>query len=169
MNPDIHIIVRTRYMSELHDLLELGANDVIPEEFETSIEIFSRVLKEYGIPRHVIHRRVGEVRSEGYQMLRAPSVAPVEMHDIAEALAGAETETLIVEADSPAAGKTIGELKLRSLTGTTVVAAVHEGRTEINPGPQLRIQADDVLVLMGSSEQIERAVAYINSSKEAVK
>lgn len=169
MNPEIHIIVRTRYMSELQDLLELGANDVIPEEFETSIEIFSRVLKEYGIPRHVIHRRVGEVRSEGYQMLRSPSVAPVEMHDIADALAGAETETLIVEGDSSAVGKTIGELKLRSTTGVTVVAAVHEGRTEINPGPQLRIQADDVLVLMGSSEQINHAVEYINSSKESVK
>ncbi|HYE14884.1 MAG TPA: cation:proton antiporter, partial [Pyrinomonadaceae bacterium] len=36
MNPDIHIIVRTRYMSELQDLRALGADDVIPEEFETS-------------------------------------------------------------------------------------------------------------------------------------
>ncbi|HKS28209.1 MAG TPA: cation:proton antiporter [Pyrinomonadaceae bacterium] len=165
MNPDIHIIVRTRYMSELQDLVELGANDVIPEEFETSIEIFSRVLKEYGIPRHVIHRRVGEVRSEGYQMLRSPSVAPVEMHDIAEALAGAETETLVVEDASPAVGRTIGDLKLRSLTGVTVIAAVSEGRTEINPGPQLRLQGGDVLVLMGSNEQIDRAVDYINPSE----
>jgi CPA2 family monovalent cation:H+ antiporter-2 len=169
MNPELHIIVRTRYMSELQDLLKLGANDVIPEEFETSVEIFSRVLKEYGIPRHVIHKRVGEMRSEGYQMLRSPSVAPVEMHDIAEALAGAETETLIVEEGSPAAGKTIGELKLRSLTGVTVIASVREGHTEINPGPQLLIQPDDVLVLMGSSQQIDRAVEYINSSEKAAK
>src|SRR5688572_28876638 len=68
MNPDIHIIVRTRYMSEMSNLVELGANEVIPEEFETSIEIFSRVLREYGIARQVIQRQVTAIRSEGYQM-----------------------------------------------------------------------------------------------------
>lgn len=164
MNPDIHIIVRTRYMSELHDLLELGANDVIPEEFETSIEIFSRVLKEYGIARHEIHRQVAEVRSGGYQMLRTPSLPLVSVDEIAEALGGASTETLLVERGSPAAGRSIGELRLRSTTGVTVVAVVHEGRTEINPGPQHRIEEDDVLVLLGSPEQIDRAVEQINSA-----
>ena len=58
MNPDIHIIVRTRYMAEMADLHQLGANEVIPEEFETSIQIFSRVLREYGIARNVIQRQV---------------------------------------------------------------------------------------------------------------
>ncbi len=105
MNPDIHIIVRTRYMSEISDLRELGANEVIPEEFETSIEIFSRVLREYGIARHVIQRQVAVIRSEGYQMLRMPSLPIADMNEIAEALKSASTETLLVEADSFAVGK----------------------------------------------------------------
>src|SRR5262249_15417905 len=62
LNPHIHIIVRTRYMSELPDLYKLGAEQVIPEEFETSIEIFSRVLREYGIARNVIQREMEEIR-----------------------------------------------------------------------------------------------------------
>src|SRR5256886_5968013 len=44
INPGVHIIARTRYVVEIPELLRLGANDVIPEEFETSIEIFARVL-----------------------------------------------------------------------------------------------------------------------------
>jgi CPA2 family monovalent cation:H+ antiporter-2 len=167
MNPDIHIIVRTRYMSELQDLLNLGADDVIPEEFETSVEIFSRVLREYGIARHVIHRQVGEVRSEGYQMLRSPSLPPAGASEIADALEGASTETLTVGSDSPAVGKTIGELKLRSTTGVTVIAVVREGRTEINPGPQQRIQEGDALVLLGGPDQIDRAVEHIEAKEEA--
>jgi len=166
MNPDIHIIVRTRYMAELQDLLRLGANDVIPEEFETSIEIFSRVLREYGIARDVIRRRVEEVRREGYEMLRTPSLPTVEMRGIAEALSSASTETLLVEPDSPAVGKTIGGLKLRSRTGATVIAVVHEGRTEINPGPERKLEAEDVLVLLGSPEQIEIAASQITSSED---
>jgi len=39
MNPKVYIIVRTRYLQELKPLYDLGANEVIPEEFETSVEI----------------------------------------------------------------------------------------------------------------------------------
>jgi CPA2 family monovalent cation:H+ antiporter-2 len=46
-NPRLHILVRTRYAAEVEDLLKLGANEVIPEEFETSIEIFAKVLHHY--------------------------------------------------------------------------------------------------------------------------
>ncbi|HZG53797.1 MAG TPA: cation:proton antiporter [Pyrinomonadaceae bacterium] len=164
MNPDIHVIVRSRYMAELQDLLQLGADEVIPEEFETSIEIFSRVLREYGIARNVIGRQVEAVRSEGYQMLRAPSLPHVQMSEIAEALAGASTETLVVDADSRAAGKTIGDLKLRSKTGVTIIAVVRDGQTDINPGSELRLQAEDVMVLLGSPEQIDRAIEHFNAS-----
>jgi CPA2 family monovalent cation:H+ antiporter-2 len=168
MNPDIHIIVRTRYMSEISDLRELGANEVIPEEFETSIEIFSRVLREYGIARNVIQRQIAEIRSEGYQMLRMPSLPIVDMSEIAEALKSASTETLFVEANSTAVGKTIGELKLRRTTGVTIIAITRDGHTEINPGPETTIQAEDVLVLLGGAEQIDLAIEEINGAKEAV-
>jgi CPA2 family monovalent cation:H+ antiporter-2 len=164
MNPDIHIIVRSRYMSELPDLLSLGADEVIPEEFETSVEIFSRVLREYGVARSVIQRQVEAVRSEGYQMLRVPSLPHVGMSEIADALDGASTETLIVAADSPAVGKTVGELMLRTKTGATIVAAVRDGSTDINPGPDLRLRAEDVLVLLGRPEQIDLAVEQLNAS-----
>ena len=79
LNPDLHIIVRTRYMSEVGELFDLGASEVIPEEFETSVEIFSRVLKQYGVSRQSIEQEVEEVRKEGYAMLRSTSPPPVEM------------------------------------------------------------------------------------------
>ena len=166
MNPDIHVIVRSRYMSELQDLLQLGADEVVPEEFETSIEIFSRVLREYGVARDVIRRQVEAVRSGVYQMLRAPSLPHDQMSEIADALAGASTETLVVGADSAARGKSIGELGLRSKTGATVIAVVRDGRTEINPGPQLTVQPEDVLVLLGSPSQIDRALEEIGAPGE---
>jgi CPA2 family monovalent cation:H+ antiporter-2 len=168
MNPDIHIIVRTRYMSEISDLRELGANEVIPEEFETSIEIFSRVLREYGIARHVIQRQIAAIRSEGYQMLRVPSLPVFDMTEIAEALKSASTETLFVEADSLAVGKSIAELKLRKKTGVTIIAITRQGHTQINPGPETTIQAEDVLVLLGGAEQIDLAIEEINGVSEAV-
>jgi len=58
LNPDIHILVRTRFMSQVEELKSVGADQVIPEEFETSIEIFSRVLKEFNISHNVIEQQV---------------------------------------------------------------------------------------------------------------
>jgi monovalent cation:H+ antiporter-2, CPA2 family len=161
MNPALKIIARTRYMSELPELYALGADQVIPEEFETSIEIFSRVLQEYGVSRRVILREVEAVRSEGYQMLRSNSLPLVELSKIAEALAATSSDTVAVGADSPAAGRTLRELDLRHRAGATVTAVVREGRTEINPGPEFRLAAGDLLVLLGQPEQLELAAALV--------
>jgi len=69
-NPDIHIIVRTRYVAQVDDLIKLGANEVIPEEFETSIKIFSRVLHQYHVPKNVITEHIEHIRSGQYSALR---------------------------------------------------------------------------------------------------
>ena len=164
LNPDIHIIVRSRYMSELQDLRQLGADDVIPEEFETSIEIFSRVLREYGMARSVIQRQIDAVRSEGYQMFRLPSLPADGVTEIADALKSAATETLLIEGDSPAAGKTIAELRIRKRTGVSVIAITRDGHAEINPGPDTRLEHGDVLLLLGGVEQIDRAIEEVFGS-----
>jgi CPA2 family monovalent cation:H+ antiporter-2 len=161
MNPDIHIIVRTRYMSELEDLYGLGADQVIPEEFETSVEIFARVLQEYGIARGTIERHVEAIRREGYQMLRSPLLPIVEMSDIAEALSAASTQTVRIGAGALAAGRTVGELDLRKRTGATVIAVSRGGVTDVNPGPEFRLEVGDVVVLLGSDEQIGLAIDHI--------
>jgi CPA2 family monovalent cation:H+ antiporter-2 len=162
MNPRLHIIVRTRYMSEVSDLMRLGANQVIPEEFETSIEIFSRVLREYGVTRNIIAREVEAIRGHGYEMLRSASLPLAELDKIAEAFAEISTETIFVNARSSAVGQTLKELDLRGRTGATVTAAVRNGDTEINLGPQFRVAPDDILVLIGKPDQIKRAIDLID-------
>jgi CPA2 family monovalent cation:H+ antiporter-2 len=69
-NPQLFIIARTRYTAEVDDLLKLGADEVIPEEFETSIEISSSVLSRYQTPRDVISNLVDVIRKDGYKVLR---------------------------------------------------------------------------------------------------
>ena len=158
LNPEIHIIVRTRYMTEISDLLMLGANEVIPEEFETGIEIFSRVLRKLGIGRHAIQHQVEEIRSEGYEMLRTPSLPAIDLGKISEALSAASTETVQIEHGSPAAGKSIAELRLRKLTGVSIIAIVKDGDSDINPSPETVINEGDVVVLIGTPEKVDQAI-----------
>jgi len=69
LNPGVYVIVRTRFLPEVKTLHGLGADEVIPEEFETSVEIFARVLQKYLVPRDEIEKYIDEIRSEDYDML----------------------------------------------------------------------------------------------------
>jgi len=69
LNSKLYVIVRTRLVSEVDELEKSGANEVIPEEFETSIEIFTRVLEQYRIPRNVVNAQIKVIRDENCSML----------------------------------------------------------------------------------------------------
>jgi monovalent cation:H+ antiporter-2, CPA2 family len=162
INPQLEIIVRTRYISQMPDLKLLGASQVVPEEFETSVEIFSRVLRSYSVSRNVIAREVDAIRSENYQMFRESSLPLAELDKIAEAFASSSTETVFVSEHSLVVGKSLKDLNLRGRTGVTVTAAVRDGDTVINLGPEFTIQSDDILVLLGNAKQLEGAVEIID-------
>ncbi len=163
LNEKLHIIVRTRYVAEITELFELGASEVIPEEFETSIEIFSRVLHRYGIPRRVIEQQVGRIRQQGYEMLRSAVTPAVPMNAAKVDLEGASTETIVLAEDSPAIGRNLGELDVRGQSGATIIAIVSGGETKISPGANYRLSPGDTVVLLGPPEKIARAISLIQS------
>ncbi len=70
LNPNIFIAARTRFVQNVQQLYKLGADEVIPEEFETSIEIFSIILKKYGIEKEKIDYIREEIRRDCYSMFR---------------------------------------------------------------------------------------------------
>jgi monovalent cation:H+ antiporter-2, CPA2 family len=161
LNNKIYIVVRTRYTSEITELLKFGADEVIPEEFETSIEIFSRVLLRYGVDRHTIENQIERVRRQGYEMLRSPSIQRVEMSNLNAALQAATTESVKLNSTSPAVGKNLGELNLRNATGATLIAVVRGDETKIGPGANYKLRENDVLILFGKPERIEQAVKIL--------
>ncbi|GIX43570.1 MAG: hypothetical protein KatS3mg129_3303 [Leptospiraceae bacterium] len=69
LKPDIYIIARTRYIAEVQALYKAGANDVIPEEFETSIQIFRKILEHYNYSFPEIQFFMEELRISGYEIL----------------------------------------------------------------------------------------------------
>jgi len=71
MNPTAYIIVRTRSIKEMHSLFQLGANDVIPDELGSTIEIFNRVLLKFNVPSNRIEELMQALRTEGYEIIRS--------------------------------------------------------------------------------------------------
>lgn len=79
LNPGVDIVTRTRYVRDMARLYALGANDIVSEEVEASIKIFSVVLEKYGVAPDVIEgfggvtHRQHDVRT----VKRDPEVPPL--------------------------------------------------------------------------------------------
>jgi monovalent cation:H+ antiporter-2, CPA2 family len=161
LNPKLHVVVRTRYLRELEELHQLGADDVVPEEFETSIEIFSLVLRTYKLPQDFVMQKVKQVRREGYALLRRSELPELEHHLRGGTLADAAVETCRIDDDSPAQGKTLAEIALPSRTGASIITWTHAGITQANPSETTRLMAGDIVVLFGSRVQIRQAMGLL--------
>lgn len=154
MNPKIYIIARTRFVSEMEALFQAGADEVIPEEFETSIEIFSRVLARYLIPRNEIEQLISKIRMGGYQMLRVREKSPDAFAGLKQHLPDMEIGTFRVHPEASAIGKSLKELQLRNRYGVTLLAVRRNGRTLTNPESGTRILDGDILVFMGRPDHL---------------
>jgi CPA2 family monovalent cation:H+ antiporter-2 len=148
-----YIIVRTRYVSEIEENLKLGADEVIPEEFETSIEIFTRVLKKYLVPKDEIQIFINKIRSDNYDILRSiPSFgstnSPLNIPDM-------EIATLSVQqGNNQVVGKSINDANFRKNFGITILAIKRGGRHLSDIKPDTIIKQDDVLYVFGSPDNI---------------
>lgn len=158
---DLKIIVRTRYVAEIERLYGLGADEVIPEEFETSVEIFARVLHEYHVPRNVIGLQIDLIRKEHYGTLRGMRFEGRRLDELSQFLIGATTDIFSVMDHSPVAGKSLRETELRKRTGATLIAAVRNGKAATHMGPEFVIEAGDLLVLLGDHKALDRAAELI--------
>jgi len=155
LNANVHIIVRTRYVQEIEPLYQVGANDVIPEEFETSVEIFTLVLKKYLVPKVDIEKFINEIRSDGYEMLRSLSRRSPSLQDIKLHHHDAEIVNIRVEKGAWVVGKTLAQIDLRSRYGGSVLLIQRGLETIVNPGGEDLLEAEDQAVVLGSPEILD--------------
>lgn len=167
LSPSVQVIVRTRFLSDTEELLRLGANQVVPEEFETSVEIFGRVLRELHVPRGTIAVQTELVRREGYQLLRGPVAEERHLAVVGEILASTAVDTLFVGTDCAGCGRSLGEMGFRVRTGATVLSVVR-GADEIHgPGADLVLQPGDLLVVRGEHRELDLARDLIAGTLDA--
>ena len=164
LRTDLYIIVRTRYVAEIDHLYRLGANQVIPEEFETSVEIFARVLQEYHIPRNVISLQVDLIRKEHYGTLRGIQLQGKQLDALSQFLVGTTSDIFSIIEKSPAVGKSLEEINLPSRSGVSVIAVVRDGKSYPNVDNDFKLAVGDMLVLLGGHKALDDAAQILNPS-----
>lgn len=165
LNPDIHIVVRTRYVSEILPLKELGANDVIPEEFETSVEIFTRVLEEFMVPVNDIDNFVEKLRADNYALLSGDDRLKKATNRLSHTLPQLDVRTYRVMENSQLCGTTLATANLRQVFQINIIAIGRGEVNKFNPDPDEKIQPGDVLFILGKDSDIHAFSKYAETQK----
>ena len=156
LNPNVCIITRVRDLQEMKYLNTLGADEIIPEEYETSIEIFFRILKKYLVPQEDIEKLVNDLRANGYLMIRKLTVdtGVNSGFNLTDGLPGVDIQVVKVGEGSCFDGKSLSDLELRKKYGVTVLSIRSNSEMIYVPDGNSLLHARDACVLLGKPEDL---------------
>jgi CPA2 family monovalent cation:H+ antiporter-2 len=149
LNPDVHIIIRTRYIQDVMELYALGADEVVPEEFETSIEIFTRVLLKYKVPVDEIEDLVSIVRTDGYQLFRTHSLQDQTFRKLGVKIPETELHSIQIKRELGLIGKSLADCKFMDYH-ITFLALVRDQQIFSKIEPSILFKENDILFFLGS-------------------
>ncbi|MBI4445509.1 MAG: cation:proton antiporter [Acidobacteria bacterium] len=162
LNREVPILVRTKYLSEIDALYNLGASEVVAEEFEASIELLTRILRLYHVPRARVAEEIKNIRDQRYEIFRERRLTVPRLRLSSEL--EIYTETFEVPPDSGVRGRRVAEIGLHERAGTLILGIIRSRETLSNPGPNDTIHTGDRLVLSGTKEQLDRARQILECS-----
>ena len=155
VSQSVHLIVRTRFVKEIPELIALGADDVIPEEFETSIEIFSRTLHYFLIPEDDIGHFAEITRSNNYGLFQNKKSIPRTFRP--GKYPEFDITCLKVRTDNRRiVGKTLSELDVRNQYGINILGLSRKDTLITNSGPDEILLQRDILYVTGKQESIDQ-------------
>jgi CPA2 family monovalent cation:H+ antiporter-2 len=162
INQHIYALVRTRHVNDVDELIKLGADEVIPEEFETALQIFRKVLQRYHLPLNIIMQQVTLLRQESYRLLRKEEMDISVLSHLDEFLAQGLTETFYISENNSNIDKSLGEINLRAKTNATIIAIVRGGKMIPNPLASEKIHSGDTLILIGTHQSVDQAIELLS-------
>ena len=162
MAPQTPILARTRYVREVDRLSMAGADVVVAEEFEGSIELVARALENFEVPTGAIARFTEALREEGYGAIRAPAALPIDPW-LMELLNHTDTEWVEVPR-GVTSRPSLGSLDLRARTGGNVLVVERGDDSFPNPSPDFALEAGDRLLVLGGAEELLRVRALLSAA-----
>ena len=162
IKPNLHIIVRTKYVADIDALVKLGADNIIPEEFETSIQIFSRVLRMFHVPNSIILVQGNIIRNKSYGVFREVRFTEEAFEQINQILAQGTIETYYIASGNAIIGKSLRDVNLKAQSGATIINIIRNNGTITHPPGEFILQTADQLIIFGSHSAIDLALEILN-------
>ena len=154
LRPELPVIVRTPDEIHMEKLLKEGAAEVVPDTFESSIMLASHALALVGVPLTRVIKHIRDIRNQRYALMRGffHGASDDEDHESPQA----RLHSVILPPGSVAVGQSVQALALEEL-GVSISALRRRNIRGNAPTMDTELQAGDVLVLLGTTAQLEQA------------
>lgn len=96
------------------------------------------------------------------QILGAPRIAE-RFADLTREVPGLDAGQVLVGTDSPYVDRPLGDTQARTRTGASIVAIVRDEEVLPSPGPAEFLRAGDTLVVIGTSDGINRVTRILEN------
>ncbi len=153
INPEVHVVARSTSVEHLEELRRLGVYEAVQPEFEAGLELGRQALSHLGIGAGEIQRFSDQVRRELYVPVTRGTSSNERLYVLRQASQMIETDWINLAEESPLVGHSIGDLRIRSKTGASVVAIVREEGVIANPGPEVVFATGDAVGVLGTPDQ----------------
>lgn len=161
MNKKAFIIVRAKKVDDIENLYALGADQVIPEEFETSIDLFERIMKKYLVPNSKIVSTIAKIRDHHYGIFMDKN--HYKTVSLIRDVPNIDVVAIKVPNHSPLAGKTLAEMSFRQTFGINLASIRRKNDIIDHIGPDTKLLAGDVCYVLGKPENTAIAIEMIES------
>jgi CPA2 family monovalent cation:H+ antiporter-2 len=155
LRPDVPIVARASDEAAMERLSLNGATEVVPEAFEASIMLATHALALVGVPLNRIVRRIREIRSQRYSLMRGFFHGATDEPDSPEA-SQVRLHSVTLQPGAYAIGRTIGDLRMAELK-VMVSSVRRRGIRGVSPDDDTLIVEGDVLVVQGIPANLELA------------
>ncbi len=162
LNSNANIFARAKYINEMEELYKYGASHVVPEKFETVIELFHQILIKRLLPGKEISETIDSIRKDHYGLFNEDNNKK-QVSGFFEALPDFEIHTFRVEEGAPVVNRTLNDIHLRKVTGVTLLAIKRNKNILELPGPDVTFLANDYLYLLGRPEQLSKARELVSA------
>lgn len=146
VRPDLPVVVRTLDERDFDRLSKAGATEVVPESLEASLVLASHALVLSGVPLNRVLRRMREIRTERYQLLRGFFHGFTDLDEDDEEQP--RLRSVWLGPGYGSIGCRLEDLDLGAL-GCEVSAIRRQGIKAEEPAPDTLLKSGDVLVLLG--------------------
>lgn len=164
--PKLSIVARASTVAGIHRLAKHGARDVIHPELEGGLEVVRHTLLSLDYPVEQVQQYTDAVRRETYYSELLEGEEVVMLSQLLTSVGRLGLTWVAMSEGSPLAGKTLGEVRLRSSTGASVVALIRGQEAVSNPGPEYVLQGGDLVALIGKTDQLSAAEELLQQDGE---
>jgi CPA2 family monovalent cation:H+ antiporter-2 len=166
LNPSIPILARAKDDAEMDKLITAGATQVIPEKAEGSVMLGAQVLSLAGVPLRRVMRQVSQARENRYGKLRG--YFPSNEEEGADDVDAMRLSTVHLKSGMRSIGQSLAWVE-----NTGVIIQSLRRRLEANKPyakieiePALLLEPEDILVLSGNQETLNKAEKIITKVKK---